>query len=236
MNTKFRDILIRQLEEELEAAKRIEAYEIAKQIRDIGFNCLICGRCCRREHGDNRVAVTPHEIRRIEKGSHLKWDDIVEPLNFESESPEEECHLHEESGMIDEEGNIHTFGWMLRRKKNGDCKFIPEEKDNNKCHIYASRPLLCSTYPFYMEDLKLMTSRCEGIGGEISERECMEIADLLLRRYLCEIRDTILTYEKYEDLTPERAGNAKARSKLEQGYLNYIVHTSEGNCKITRQV
>lgn len=236
MNTKFREILIRQLEDELEAAKKIEPLIISKKIQDIGFNCIMCGKCCRREHGDNRVAVTPAEVRRITDNRSMAWESIALPLNIEVESPQDECFLQGESGMIDEEGNIHTFGWMLQRKNNGDCKFIPDKKDNNKCSIYSSRPFLCSTYPFYMENLELMTSRCEGLGGRITEKKSTEMADLLLKRYLHEINDTILTYRKYEDFTPARIGNLLAKSGLKQGYLNYIVHTSEGTCKITRKI
>ncbi|MEZ5335708.1 MAG: YkgJ family cysteine cluster protein [Methanolobus sp.] len=236
MNQKFRNILIQQLEDELEAAKRIEPATVAKQIHAIGFNCLMCGKCCRREHGDNRVAVTPEQIRIIEHNNHLCKEDIAEPFNIEAESPEDECYLQGESGMIDEEGNIHTFGWMLRRKNNCDCRFIPDEKDNNKCTIYPDRPLLCSTYPFYMENLELMVSECEGTGQSIAEQKSMELADLILKRYLHELKDTILTYRKYEDFEPAKIGNVIAKSKLKQGYLNYIVHTSEGTCRITRKI
>jgi hypothetical protein len=236
MNAKFREILIKRIEEEREAAKHISQDELAEEICNIGFKCLMCGKCCRREFGDNRVAVVPDEIRRIQKGSDLTWKAIVEPLNIEANSLQDECYLQGESGMIDEDGNIHTFGWMLQRKNNGDCVFIPEEKKDSKCSIYELRPLLCSTYPFYMEELELRASECEGIGGEITKQDSKEIAGMLLKRYLGELQDTILTYKNYDGFIPAKIGNVIAKSNLKQGYLNYVVHNSEGTCKVTKNI
>ncbi|MDG6243943.1 MAG: YkgJ family cysteine cluster protein [Methanolobus sp.] len=236
MDNRLKEMLIRQLQDELDHAKKINEEEIAAQIRRIGFHCLMCGRCCRRESGDNRVALMPEEIRRIQVGMNLRMEDVAEPLNIEAESPAEECSLHERSGMIDEDGNIHTFGWMLHRKENRDCCFIPDERNNNKCGIYELRPLMCSTYPFYMEELKLMTSECEGLGKKTGMVQSRELAHMVLERYLCELKDTILTYENYSSFTTGPKGKESAVSDMKQGYLNYIVHNSEGKCRTTRNI
>ncbi|WP_407355089.1 YkgJ family cysteine cluster protein [Methanolobus sp. WCC5] len=236
MDDTLKEMLIRQLQDELDDAKKTDAEEIAAQIQRTGFHCLMCGRCCRRESGDNRVALVPEEIRRIQNGLNLEMYDVAEPLNIEAESPEEECSLHAQSGMIDEDGNIHTFGWMLRRKENRDCCFIPDERSNNLCSIYELRPLMCSTYPFYMEGLKLRTSECEGLGKEIGIQQSRELAHMVLERYLCELKDTILTYENYSSFTTGLKGKVITGSNLKQGYLNYIVHNSEGKCRITRNI
>ncbi|WP_340820107.1 YkgJ family cysteine cluster protein [Methanolobus sp. WCC4] len=236
MDTRYKKMLIKQLEEEIEAAKKTDTEELAKQIRNIGFQCIMCGKCCRRGSGDNRVAVVPEEIRKICDGTGMKWDEIAEPLNIETDSPEEEHRLQAESGMIDEEGNIHTFGWMLRRKKNRDCSFIPDETADNRCKIYEHRPLLCSTYPFYMEGLELQVSECEGLGREISEQDSKMLAEMVLERYIRELQDTILTYQNYTGFRTGEKGVKTAMSGLKQGYLNYIVHYSEGTNKITRKI
>ena len=235
MIIRFKEMLINQLEEEIDAAKQIDKEELAEQIRDIGFNCLMCGKCCRREFGDNRVAVIPEEIIRIKDGKSLNLDEIAEPLNIEADSPEEECQLQADSGMIDEDGNIHTFGWMLHRKKDRDCSFIPEGIKDNLCEIYELRPLLCSTYPFYMEDLKLQMSECEGLGREINKEESRKIAEMLLKRYHGELQDTMLTYQNYNGFKTGEKGKEITMSGLKRGYLNYIVHNSEGTCKVTKK-
>ncbi len=229
-------MLVHQLENELDAAKKIDVEELAEEIHRKGFNCLMCGKCCRREFGDNRVAVMPQEIRNIQKGSKLTLDDIAEPFNIEAETFEEKCLFHEESGMVDEKGYIHTFGWMLRRKKNNDCIFIPDDRTNNRCSIYGMRPLLCSTYPFYMEGLKLRTSECEGLGKNIRLQKSRELAGRVLERYLCELKDIILTYKNYDAFIKGDKGQVIAQSGLKQGYLNYIVHNSEGICRITKKI
>lgn len=236
MNSRFRDILIMQLKEELQTAKQIDTDELADEIHNIGFDCLICGKCCRREYGDNRVVVIPEEVRRIQNYSGMEWNNIAEPLNIEMDSAEEEYSFQKESGMIDEDGSIHTFGWMLHRKKNRDCTFIPDESTDNRCRIYKLRPLLCSTYPFYMEGLKLKTSECEGLGRESTWLKSKAIADLVLKRYLCELQDTILTYENYNGFMKGKNGQIIAESNMKQGYLNYAVHSSEGTCNITKMI
>nr|WP_321497074.1 YkgJ family cysteine cluster protein [uncultured Methanolobus sp.] len=236
MNENLKEILIRELKQELDSAKKITVRQIADEIHNIGFKCIMCGKCCRRDCGDNRVAITTTEIHNIENESDLEWEEIAEPFVAEVESPEEECEINSADGLIDEDGNIHTFGWMLRRKENRDCSFIPDDDTDNRCRIYKIRPLLCSTYPFYMEELKLNTSECEGIGEEIGLKESYELAELLLKRYILELEDTILTYKNYNGFKTGENGRNIAGSHLKQGYLNYVVHYSEGSYRIVKNI
>lgn len=236
MNDNLKEILINELVAELDAAKEISVQQIADEIHNIGFKCLMCGKCCRRECGDNRVAITATEIHTIKDNCSLRWEEIADPFVAESETPEEECEINAADGLIDEEGNIHTFGWMLHRKENNDCSFIPDDTTDHKCRIYNLRPLLCSTYPFYMEGLKLNTSECEGIGRAMDKRESYELAELLLKRYIMELEDTILTYKNYNGFKTGKNSKIIADSCLKQGYLNYIVHYSEGTYRITKNI
>jgi hypothetical protein len=234
MNEKLKERLILNLEEELELAKKLNVREIADNICDVGFQCLMCGKCCRKEYGDNRVALTPEEIIIIQEEGKLEWEDIAEPFTVEADSAEEECQNLANDGMIDEEGNLHTFGWILRRKKNGDCSFIPDDNTEHRCKIYKLRPLLCSTYPFYMEGLELNTSECEGLGKKIGPHESHKLAELVLKRYILELEDTILTYRNYTGFKTGENGQNIAESDLKQGYLNYVIHYSEGSSKIRK--
>lgn len=131
---------------------------------------------------------------------------------------------------IDSEGNIHSYGWMLRRKRNGDCIFL--EKDTKRCRIYPVRPMLCSTYPFYIEGLKLYTCECEGLGEHISAEESRKLADSLLSRYISELEDTLAMYEKYEDFERTGEGQEIAIRNLEKEECVYILHDSKGNTKV----
>ncbi|HII01735.1 TPA: YkgJ family cysteine cluster protein [Methanosarcinaceae archaeon] len=135
---------------------------------------------------------------------------------------------------IDSEGNIHAFGWMLRRKRNGDCSFL--EKGTNRCRIYPVRPMLCRTYPFYMEELKLYTCECEGLGYPISGGESLKLAEDLLSRYLAELEDMLAVYEKFENFEKDGGGLKLARENMEKGAFAFIVHDSSGVSKISVKV
>ncbi|MPN21644.1 hypothetical protein SDC9_169024 [bioreactor metagenome] len=94
------------------------------------------------------------------------------------------------------------------------------------------RTMLCSTYPFYIEGLKLYTCECEGLGEHISAEESRKLADSLLSRYIFELEDTLAMYEKYEDFERTGKGQEIAISNLEKGECVYILHDSKGNTKV----
>lgn len=123
------------------------------------------------------------------------------------------CRRAPLEGEWDIEGNFHTLEWRLR-KEGRDCKYYSEEG----CRIYKARPLLCQTYPFYLEEGRLRWSDCRGLGGEIGFEEAQKIADLLKRRQIVEIKEAIDLIRKYEDF--ERGEPSP--------YGMCIVHDSEG--------
>ena len=131
---------------------------------------------------------------------------------------------------IDYEGNIHAFGWILRRKKNGTASFLKKERD--RCRVYPVRPMLCRTYPFYIEELKLHTCECEGLGYPISAEDSRKLAENLLFRYISELEDMLAMYEKYVDFRRGEKGLELAKKSLEKGTCTYIVHDSTGITKI----
>ncbi|MHC1755021.1 MAG: YkgJ family cysteine cluster protein [Methanosarcina sp.] len=191
---------------------------------------LIPEACQPEETGDGEEDGEENgEEDRNAKGSSRASETDEELLN--EEQPSELSTLFELlKEDIDSEGNIHAFGWMLRRKRNGDCIFL--EKDTNRCRVYPVRPMLCSTYPFYIEGLKLYTCECEGLGHPISAKESRKLTESLLSRYISELEDTLAMYEKYEDFERGEKGPEIARNDLEKGTCVYIVHDSRGITKI----
>ncbi len=186
---------------QLERAKSLTTETIAREIVRIGFRCQRCGDCCRGE--ENSVALFPFEIRAIMVAAGGEgWLDVAEP-------PLE--------GEWDSEGNFHTLEWRLR-KEGRDCKYYSKEG----CRIYGARPLICKTYPFYLEEGRLRWSECRGLGGEIGPKEAQKIAELLKKRQIVEIREAIDLVRKYEDF--ER-GDPSFHGKC-------VVHDSEGEHKI----
>lgn len=248
-------IIIAALKKEIEIARRLDPEKLAAEIEKTGFSCQNCGKCCKRAFGDNRVVLTPPEIEKIREYTGLSKLEVAGPLIPcpPDETGDEDEDRHAESSSItqeieeettsepsialellrddiDSEGNIHAYGWMLRRKRNGDCIFL--EKDTNRCRIYPVRPMLCSTYPFYIEELKMYTCECEGLGEHISTEESRKLADSLLSRYISELEDTLAMYEKYEDFERIEEDPEIARNNLEKGICVYIVHDSKGITKI----
>lgn len=250
-------ILIDALKKEIEIARRLDPEKLAAEIEKKGFSCQHCGKCCKRAFGDNRVVLAPSEIEKIVEYTGLSKLEVGGPLLPDVCQPEETGDEDENRYMedslntsetdkeqfsessrlfellkedIDSEGNIHTYGWMLRRKRNGDCVFL--EKDTNRCRIYPVRTMLCSTYPFYIEGLKLYTCECEGLGEHISVEESQKLAETLLFRYISELKDTLAMYEKYEDFERTEEGKEIARNNLEKGACVYIVHDSKGSTEV----
>lgn len=222
----YRTLLIKELKAELEKAKGMDISRIAARIREIGFSCRICGRCCMMEFGDNRVFVTSEEIRTISQNTGLSREEVVDtPL------PEEPEPLFQ-SYDVDVQGNVHTFGWILRRKECGNCRFIQD----NRCSIYQSRPMLCRTYPFYIVEGELQVSECEGLGANISQPESLAMAQDLVKRYISEVKETISLYENYEDFIPDSGGFDIAKKRAEEGKIVCIVHDGLGSHMMVKNI
>jgi hypothetical protein len=184
------------LDSQLEGAKSLSLETIAREIMRIGFRCRRCGDCCRGE--ENSVAVFPFEIRAIADETGEGWLEVAGP-------PEE--------GEWDCEGNFHTLEWRLR-KTGRNCRYF----SNKGCEIYEARPLLCKTYPFYLERGRLLWSECRGLGGEIGTEDSLILAELLKRRQIVEIREAIKLVQSYDDF--ERGEPSP--------YGRCIVHDSTG--------
>jgi Fe-S-cluster containining protein len=187
---------IRDLSIALDDVKKLSPDQLAKEISDIGFKCQSCGQCCYGE--DNSVVVFPFEIKEILTATRLDWLEAVQP-------PEE--------GEWDIDGCFHTLEWRLR-KEGLSCRFLKD----NRCSIYESRPILCRTYPFYLNQGVLKCSECMGLGSDIDPEDAKKLAERLLERSITEILEAISLLEKYEDFERGCPGES---SKC-------IVHDSEG--------
>ena len=190
---------IAELREDLRKAKAQSRADLAAEIRDMGFSCQGCGECGRGE--DNSGLVFPFERRRIQENAGLSWAEVAEP-------PEE--------GEWDIEGYFHTLEWRLA-KVGEACRFY----QGGVCAIYPVRPMLCRSYPFYLDRGKLMASECRGLGGEIEAGEAERLAEQLIARQVIEIEEAIALLERYRDFPRGPPG--------ERGI---IVHDSEGEHRI----
>ncbi|SET10910.1 hypothetical protein SAMN04488587_2369 [Methanococcoides vulcani] len=241
MFSNYRQSLIKGLQEELEAAGSILIEDIASQIREIGFSCRMCGSCCKRSGGDNRVFLTSADKEMLKSCSICPEDAAIPMLPdgmdmYSSSSVLE--HLQEFE--IDSNGRLNTFGWMLKRKECGDCFFIGEDEGDygdeagggggqNRCNIYTDRSMLCRTYPFYIDDGELNASECGGLGDEISYEDSILLARDLVDRYVTEIKDTILLYEKFEEIQTSPDPFDIFNKNLAVGDLVFVIHDNNGS-------
>ena len=107
-------------------------------------------------------------------------------------------------GEWDKDGCFHTLEWRLK-KESESCRFY----QNGRCCIYPSRPMLCSTYPFYLDEGVLQYSLCRGIGGVIEPAEAKELAGRVILRSILELTEAIALTEKFEDF--ESGANPEKR-------------------------
>ena len=225
----YKDLLIQGARKELHQATKLEVGSIASMLREIGFSCTQCGGCCRGDHSDNRVMLLQQDILHISKCglSSVEFSLPFIPAEVEG-ALKGISDLSFLAPFTDSEGNIHSFGWMLRRKKNSDCHYLEAAGLSARCTIYNFRPTLCQTYPFYMEDCELHTSECKGLGSDISYNDSLALARLILDRYIHELEECILVYQLYEHFEPLGTNVGFSLERFKKGHVVYIVHDSEG--------
>jgi Fe-S-cluster containining protein len=85
--------------------------------RDVGFDCLECGSCCR----DNRVILYDEDYARWKAAGR---DDLFG-----------KPYLRNVKGIV------------MLRLRNDEEKNCVHLKSDNKCGIYAIRPYNCSSFP-----------------------------------------------------------------------------------------
>jgi hypothetical protein len=139
---------------------------LAAIIREVGFRCNLCSRCCTRAFNghvfllDRDTAIA----RKIDPES-------VEPAPY----PE----------FCDQNGTFYVSGYALRAQDDdcGSCYFL----ENNRCRIYDQRFSICRVYPYMLhrEPDERGTLDWRQIAGldehgeyhtEISENLCQEAA------------------------------------------------------------
>lgn len=163
----------------------MDTHSLTESLRKAKFRCEECGLCC--SGCDNEVIVSPDEVDALSKASGLSFEEIAEPY------PE----------WFEEKGERFTLAWVLRRGMGGNCIFL----ENNRCRYYASRPHLCRTYPFMLNNDELIISECPALGmHEMSDAEAEELADALVKRQEaddCEVAATKREYQKHSIVSGE---------------------------------
>ena len=117
--------------------------DLASVIRDVGFRCNSCGKCCTRNF-NGHVFLLDRDTSRVKE---------IEPAALEPAPHPEFC---------DQNGVFYVSGYALRVKddKEGSCWFL----NNGRCRIYDQRFFICRIYPY-------MLHREPGVDGKIDWRQ-----------------------------------------------------------------
>ena len=152
------------LSEELSMLLAYDMEELSGIIKDVGFSCTLCGRCCTREFNDHVFLLDED----VERAKCIKPDSIVPAPYFD---------------LCDNEGDFYVCGYALRSKENGDCIFLSDRR----CSIYDERFSICRIYPYmlhreYGDDGRLDWRQISGLNehgeyySDIPNEECRKAA------------------------------------------------------------
>ncbi|MEN6609447.1 MAG: YkgJ family cysteine cluster protein [Methanoregulaceae archaeon] len=163
---------------------RLFAYpldQLAKEIRETGFRCGMCGMCCTRAINGN-IFLLDHEVTAARK---------IDPASVGPAPDPEFC---------DQNGMFYSSGYSLRMKDDGSgsCWFL----EAGRCRIYDRRFSVCRTYPYMLRGTTggaesgrvwQKFARLHGHGtypGDIPYEECLELA-----REIREYENAVLTQQ-----------------------------------------
>ena len=126
-HTRSFDEEIDTLERELADLLRFPEEEFIDIIRDVGFSCDCCGRCCTREFNGHVFLLDEDTDRALS----LLPDAVIPAPGFEA------CDQH---------GRFYVSGYALRTEPDGSCIFL----SGGRCSIYDRRFAICRVYPYML--------------------------------------------------------------------------------------
>jgi Fe-S-cluster containining protein len=115
------------LEQELADLLRFPEEEFVDIIRDVGFSCDCCGRCCTREF-NGHVFLLEEDTDRVRS---FRPDAVVPAPDYDA---------------CDQQGRFYVSGYALRTKPDGSCVFL----EDGRCSVYDRRFSICRVYPYML--------------------------------------------------------------------------------------
>lgn len=193
----------------------VEAYpfgELVDIIKDVGFECSRCTRCCTRDYNDH-VFLLENDVERIEMVDSSK----ITPAPY--------------FDYCDNKGNFYVQGYALTYKDDGTCAFLGED---DLCAIYTQRPAICSIYPYMLNREpnsrgKLLWRHVAGLNEhgyyhcEMTEKDAMQIAKDVLEyetgflQHRIDFLTTLLSYFRENKLKPSQRQYERQMKKYNSG-------------------
>lgn len=158
--------------------------ELIRIIRDVGFSCDGCGRCCTASY-NGHVFLLDRDLPYLQ--THQPKALIPAP-DFE---------------YGDSNGTLYVSGYALKVHEDGRCLFLDA---GNRCEIYENRFSICRIYPYMLHrepdtDGVVEWRQISGLGehgeyhGEITEEEATTIARQVISYELDFVRQQIGFWE-----------------------------------------
>ncbi|MDD5473676.1 MAG: YkgJ family cysteine cluster protein [Candidatus Methanoperedens sp.] len=134
-------------------------------IREVGFGCDCCGKCCTSGFNDHVFLLDDDAARIIE----ALGSGFLRPAPY--------------FDFCDELGRFYVMGYALKNKPRGDCIFYT----GVRCKHYEIRPEICKIYPYMLhreadEEGNVDFRQVSGLNqhglyhNDISDETCKEIA------------------------------------------------------------
>jgi len=153
---------------------------LAGVIREVGFRCDHCAKCCTRAH-NGHVFLLDRDVAVAKE---------IDPDSLEPAPDPEFC---------DQDGTFYVSGYALRTKGDeaGSCWFL----EDGRCRIYGQRFSICRIYPYMLhrepdEHGKIDWRQISGLDehGEYHQEIAIE-ESLALARETKEYENAFLTQE-----------------------------------------
>ncbi|MGP8321022.1 MAG: YkgJ family cysteine cluster protein [Methanosarcinaceae archaeon] len=101
--------------------------KLAGIIKEVGFECDLCGRCCTKKFNDH-VFLLDKDTGLLKKTG----SPVLNPAPYYE--------------FCDQNGRFYVSGYALKTKPDGSCIFLT----NGRCEIYDTRPDICRLYPYML--------------------------------------------------------------------------------------
>jgi len=116
------------LEKDLQDIAAFPESEFTSIIRDVGFECDRCGKCCTSEFNGHVFLLDEDTSMIVENvGKHCLW-----PAPYYE--------------FCDNLGRFYVMGYALKTKSEGNCIFYT----GSGCEHYNIRPAICRIYPYML--------------------------------------------------------------------------------------
>lgn len=153
-----------EIEDEIKCIESFPDAKFIDIIRDVGFECDCCGKCCTTEFNDHVFLLDDDALIIIEKAGKK----CLRPAPYFE--------------VCDNLGRFYVMGYALRTKKGGDCIFYTR----GRCKYYEIRPRVCRIFPYMLhrepdEDGNIDFRQVGGLGrhglynSDLSDETCSKI-------------------------------------------------------------